>query len=251
MNVRPSTSNSEFKKQESLRQPSFSVYSQESIRQPIENNLRSEDFYLYDGASNFNTPSTMSPLFNNSQTNVDRYTPTIKSNNSLHPAPLNIQNTTEITQNSETSSLTRSSLPGTIPSSMMRPYDLSGNGVLPNVPFEDVRSNRGNIPLNNAFIQDRTLPILPINYENNLSNVADTPRIDDPISFQYISRHRQNNYYNPNISPIYHEMDINKPGMIGKVKLVFKNIGSKFHNGVNKIESAYLKYETVSRRHII
>ena len=234
--------------------PRSSVYSQDS---PVNRGL--QDFSLYDEPSNFNTPSTMTPLFNNSQINIERNSLLNRSNNSLYPAPLNIPNT--ISPNYEANSLVRSSLSRTRPSAVTHPYDLSGNGVLPNVTFNNVTPIRGNIPLNNQFTINRNLPLITNSHEinTNLNNVADSPRIDDPTSFQYISRHRarietkelsyeQNNHY---LSQLNHEVDINSPGIKGKVKLIFKNIGDKFTNGVNKIESACIKYETVSKRHII
>jgi len=266
LNGRPSTSNEETKEP----YPSSSVYSQDL---PLQSELHTrnnnlQDFYLYDDPSNFNTPSTMNPLFNNSNPNISmRDIPTltdthhysgISSNNSLRPTSLNIPNRTEATQNSDTSSsLIR-------PASIIRPYDLSGNGVLPNVPFDNVSSVRENIPLNNGLFMNRNLPLISNNYENNdLNNIADTPRMDDPCSLQYQSRHNpsyiryrmafprpheENNYYNSNVTQ---EIDINKSGIKGRVKLVIKSIGSKFTNGINKVESAYIKYETVSKRHII
>jgi len=254
--------------------PSSSVYSKDSPLQPEATNNRGlQDFYLYDGNSNFSTPSTMTPLFNHSQLNlgnIERNSTSNRSNNSLYPTSLNIPIRTDVTQNFETSSPTRPSLSRTRPPSIDPPYDLSGNGVLPNVTFNSVSPIRGNIPLNNGLTINRNLPLLPNNYENNLNNIADTPRIDDPCSFQYQSRHHpsylqyqrglhrpqltnqglsyEQDYYNPNITQ---EIDINKSGIRGKVKLVFKNIGSKFTNGVNKIESAYVKYERVGKRHLI
>ena len=235
--------------------PSSSIYSNDSDS-PLPqatNNRGFQDFYLYDGASNFSTPSTMTPLFNNSRINVaEGNYPSNRSNNSLCPVSLNISNTTENAQNFDT---TRSSLSITRSPSIDRPYGLSGNGVLPNVTFDSVIPIRGNIPLNNALTINRNLPLLPSNYENNLDNITDTPRIDDPCSFQYQSRHRpqltNRESYGQNYHNITQEIDINKSGIRGKVKLVFKNIGSKFTNGINKIESAYVKYETVGKRHII
>lgn len=269
-NRRLSTSNKDVNIREQY--PSSSVYSEESLRQQSEGNNRGlQDFSLYDDVSNFNTPSTMTPLFNNSQINIERNSVLNISNNSLRPASLNIQNRTEINQNSETSS-------GVISPYIQYPYGLSGNGVLPNITFQSVSPVIGNIPLNNGITSNRNLPLLPANYENNLNNVADTPRVDDPCSFQYQSRHResylrrrpsslqyelglhrpqlrnqallneQSYHYNPNITQ---EIEITKSGIRGKVKLVFKQIGSKFTNGVNKIESAYVKYETVSKRHVV
>jgi hypothetical protein len=46
------------------------------------------------------------------------------------------------------------------------------------------------------------------------------------------------------------EIVVHKEGLFNKVKLGFKYIGNKFNNDLNKLESIYVKYNEVSKRHI-
>jgi hypothetical protein len=243
------------------------------------------DFPLYDydsQGSDLATPRTMPPLFGGS--NASRSVRTsihslvsqsASQRNSNYPAPLNIRQANQanmtLRRNSvlpeptfselgySSSAFTRSNT-----SINNRPYDLSANGVLPNVAFDQVASVRNALPISNVSYNSRTLPAIPRNYESAVDNVANTPRIDDPCSLDYQSRHRQflnetrtpsfNRYhyhYKPFISDVSQEIEVKKPGLKGKVKLGFKTLGNKFSNGISKIESAYVHYETVSKRHII
>jgi hypothetical protein len=45
------------------------------------------------------------------------------------------------------------------------------------------------------------------------------------------------------------EVDISKNGVSGKLKLGFKYTGSKFSDYLSKLESIYIKYHDVSKRH--
>jgi hypothetical protein len=150
--------------------------------------------------------------------------------------------------------------------SVARPYVLSGNSILPNITFTQTGNVTNTIPLDPRYYTNRNiLPILPRNYESNLDNVANTPRIDDPCSVNYQSKHgpqfvnetrtpsfnRYHYHYKHHVSDLSQEIEVKKPGLKGKVKLGFKTLGNKFSNGISKIESAYVHYETVSKRHII
>jgi hypothetical protein len=46
-----------------------------------------------------------------------------------------------------------------------------------------------------------------------------------------------------------HEIVVPKEGLLDKLKLGFKYSGSKFNNSKSKLESIYIKYYDVSRRH--
>lgn len=240
--------------------PNSSVYSLDSIGQPTRN--KTHDFPLYGEESNFNTSSTMTPLFNNSQLSVNR---TLPLDNSLVPSPLNLEDRSGMVN--QNTSVSIPTLSEAVSPPTPHPYGLSGNGVLPNHTFYNVGPIRGNIPLNKGSVAytNNNLPLLPNNCESRLNGFGDTSRFNDPCSTQYISRHKiqdnlrtinndfytqDNNYYDPNISNI-RTVDISKPGLKGKVKLVFKSLGDKFQNGINKIESAYIKYERIGKRHII
>lgn len=248
---------------------SSSVYSDNNIR-PTN---RYQDYALYGDSlnSNFNTPSTMSPLFGDSQLGGNSLRSSIRSNMSdtnYYPEPLvlpshrpgNVLRSNSRLHTPSIDSVLSRSNPGLNNS----PYALSGNSVLANVTFNQVGNVNSTIPLNNRY-PDRILPIIPRNYESALDNIADTPRFDDPCSVHYQSKHRPqfvdetrtpsynkfHYHYKPDISQVSQELDIQKAGLRGKVKLGFKSLGHKFSNGVNKIESAYVHYETVSKRHII
>jgi hypothetical protein len=221
------------------------------------------DFPLYDGSqgSDLATPRTMPPLFGGSNAS-ESVRGSMHSNtsqrNSDYPAPLNIRqvNTTSrinsVLSEPTFSELSYSSSAFTRSNTSINnhPYDLSANGVLPNVAFDRVASIRNALPISNVSYNSRTLPAIPRNYESALDNIADTPRLDDPCNVNYQSKHNREYITQENISS-NHELDIKKPGLRGKVKLGFKSIGHRFSNGVNRIESAYVKYETVSKRHII
>lgn len=261
------------------------------------------DFVLYPNSrasqegSGFATPQTMSPLFGGSRaspasgsvrSSMHSYTPHTlipsqhapqgashaPQGNSDYPAPLNIRQDNQanmtLRRNSHLSTPRSSAFIGSSGSNISnisfnnRPYDLSANRVLPNVAFDRVANVRNAIPLNDVSYSNRTLPVIPRNYESTLDNVAATPRIDDPCSFDYQSRHRNpssmhiNRYRTPRTADFIsmddyrnQEVVIKKPGIRGKVKLGFKTLGNKFSNGISKIESAYVHYETVSKRHII
>jgi hypothetical protein len=147
-----------------------------------------------------------------------------------------------------------------------KPYGLSGKGVLPNTTFNEMYYARNGISLQSTSYNQR-LPIMPQNYESNLDNMANSPSVDDPCSPNYRSRHRpkyinetnrsSSEYYKRrffkkfDFNPTSKEVAIKKPGLMGKVKLGFKTLANKFDNGINKIESVYIKYETVGKRHII
>ena len=233
---------------------SSSVYSGDVPRQG-----NYEDFPLYDDSqgSDLATPRTMPPLFggSNASGSVRGSTHSIASQrNSDYPAPLNIRQSNQpniiLRRNSvlpeptfseigySSSAFTKSNA-----SINNRPYDLSANGVLANVTFSRVNPV-STIPLQNVSY-NRTLPLIPTNIESANQNTSGFDDTQDPCSFNYRSRH------NPDFTQVSQEVTIKKPGLRGKVKLGFKSLGSKFTNGVNKIESAYIKYETVSKRHII
>lgn len=269
---------------------SSSIYTDEQLRQRPRSIIYPgyQDGLLYEDSleGNFNTPSTMSPMFGGSQ-HANSRASSVRSNVvqgsiSDYPAPLRIQGNhvnSVLSRNSRVPTpssnafsafgMNNASLnsQGTAslgnnpyPLSGNTPYPLSGNRVLPNVPFSEVGNSRSAIPLDRISYNKR-LPLTPVNYESNLDNIADSPRLDDPCSIHYQSKHRPQytnervrediNYYNPDIIPLNQEIDIKKPGLRGKVKLGFKTLGNKFSNGISKIESAYVHYETVSKRHII
>jgi hypothetical protein len=246
---------------------SSSVYSGDVPRQG-----NYEDFSLYGGnpSSNLNTPSTMPPLFGNNS-----IAPSLKSNvsdlslgrSSAYPTPLNLpikSNNGVLTRHSivPTPTFDQSSINSSTSSNRVNttnPYGLSANGVLANVTFSRVNPV-STIPLQNVSY-NRTLPLIPTNIESANQNTSGFDDTQDPCSFNYRSRHNPdivrsnnttwNNNYNPDFTQVSQEVVIKKPGLAGKVKLGFKTLGNKFSNGINKIESAYIKYETVSKRHII
>src|SRR5436190_19087283 len=164
-------------------------------RQNSENNMQLRDFYLYDEPSNYSTPSALTPLFNNAQSS--EYSSI--HNRSLAPSPLR---TTNNPNNSNESSLDYSS---SVYYQNYQPYALSGNGTLPNAPFERVNPIHGNIPLGDGFIRNRNLPLIQSNSPTN-----------DPCSLQYVSRNRgimtnqeiANTQADPTIYPISQEIEL-------------------------------------------
>jgi len=150
-----------------------------------------------------------------------------------------------------------------------QPYPLSANAKLPNIGFSEVGNVISSIPLSNVNYNNR-LPFMPYNHETSLDS---TIARNDPCSIHYKSRHRhlssiywnrprhpiidgrlrsnENNYYNTDIAVINQEVNIKKPGIRGKIKLGFKTLGSKFSNGVHKVESVYISYESKGKRKIL
>lgn len=234
-----------------------------------------ENFPLYQesNSSDFATPSTMLPLFASSvRDNSVRssiYSNMSRDSANYYPAPLNLPSNGQINQANVLRSDSRLRTPSFGQSSVLsrsnsgfnnnNPYPLSGNGVLPNVTFNRVSNVTSTIPLDSRSFADNVLPIMPRNHERTIGGyvnyIPNTYGVDDSCSLNYQSRHNRVNtypeYYNPYISQVNQEIDINKPGIRGRVKLGFKSLGSKFSNGLSKIESAYIKYETISKRHII
>lgn len=251
-----------------------------SIYSPYPREVDPQLYTSSQRSSNMYTPQTMTPLFpsSDSLTNphvINRVNPSISSLtsreiNNYYPAPLNlplrVQGNTYLYNNSTLSSptfdlpsvyLKRESITSSLSASCgsfnnqeyinlspdRNPYPLSANATLANTTFNEVNNIRNPI-IRNSGNRDNILPVIPRNLESDLDNIANTPRIDDPCSVNYQSKHNQR-YTNPyNLQESTQMVNINKPGLLGKAKLSFKSIG-------NKIESAYLKYETVSKRHII
>ena len=268
---------------------SSSVYSDNLSRQSNRSEINYGNFPLYQESinSDFATPKTMTPLFGNSsrdnslRASIKNNGSNISKNNSLlpstlaspsnYPAPLTLSYDKQgdkisisFNRNSRlsTPSFDSSSTYSRNVSAMnYRPYDLSGNGVLPNFTFNQVSGKSTSIPLDYRGYNNHTLPIIPSNYDSNLDDIANSSYVNDPCSIHYISKHRHqyvnetkkfgNSYYNPDIVQTSQEVVVKKPGLVGKVKLGFKTLGDKFNNGINKIESVYIKYETIGKRHII
>jgi len=59
----------------------------------------------------------------------------------------------------------------------------------------------------------------------------------------------QNVHQKASVLEYTHEIVVPKEGMLDKLKLGFKYTGSKFSNSKSKLESIYIKYYDVSRRH--
>jgi hypothetical protein len=242
---------------------SSSLYSDNLLRESNTPNINygQDNFPLYQESMNsdFATPETMTPLFGNSSRG-NSLRASIKSNGSNYPAPLTLsydksddrvnirfnRNSRLATPSFDSSSTYSRSISAV----NNKPYGLSRNGVLPNVAFSHVNNGNNPIPLDGRAYNNHTLPIIPRNYDNNLDGVGLNTDVNDPCSVNYISRHRNlssmhiNRYRNQEIA-------VKKPGLVGKVKLGFKSLGGKFSDGFNKIESVYIKYETVGKRHII
>jgi hypothetical protein len=254
----------------------------ETLENTVRNQLRSSSIYSNDSViprdaalyqdslnSNFATPKTMTPLFSGSPrtSDISNISPngyplsaSALASPSNYPAPLAISSNRI---NSAMPSPTLDNSSDISRSNVSNPsYLLSGNGVLPNVAFSRVAFTSNNIPLDGQNSYNRTLPGIPVNHERTMDDITANPVINDPCSFNYKSRHRNTSslwmtraYRGEDYPYIGTEVNtkvsIKKPGIVGKVRLGFKTLGSKFTNGLNKIESAYIHYETVGKRHII
>jgi hypothetical protein len=81
----------------------------------------------------------------------------------------------------------------------------------------------------------------------------------DPLSINYdyaearanaLAR-MQESYANRDLSgDLNNEVFIINDNKLGKIKLGFKELGGRFSNGVRRIKSLYLHYETVGKRHL-
>jgi hypothetical protein len=268
---------------------SSSIYSEDLPRQSNGSfiNYGQDNFPLYQESQNsdFATPKTMTPLFEgSSRGNSLRASVKSNGNNPLsgsalispvnYPTPLTLaydkhgdKVNISFNRNSRLSTPSfdsSSTYSRNISAINSKPYGLSGNGVLPNVAFSHVNNGNTYIPLDGRAYNNHTLPVIPCNYDSNLNGVGLNPDVNDPCSIAYISRHRNpssiyiNRYRTPRAEDFISmddyrnkEIAIKKPGLVGKVKLGFKTLGGKFSDGFNKIESVYIKYETVGKRHII
>jgi hypothetical protein len=245
-----------------------------------QNNI-SEIQYSYDNFplyqdnmnSDFATPGTMTPLFEGSSRSNSLKASALASP-SNYPTPLSLsydkqgdkvnisfsKNSRLATPSFDSSSTYSRSISG----ANNRSYGLSGNGVLPNVAFSHVNNGNTYVPLDGRAYNNHTLRVIPCNYDNNLNGIGLNSDVNDPCSVNYRSRHRNpssmhiNRYRTPRTEDFIsmddyrnQEIAVKKSGIAGKVKLGFKTLGSKFSNGINKIESVYIKYETVGKRHII
>ncbi len=108
---------------------------------------------------------------------------------------------------------------------------------------------------------NRILPN-PQEYPTNMQ-VPTCNSSNDPCSPNYISKHRgrfeyeqtqvrakMQEEYNNNVEFANQEV-ILKQGKWGKIKLEFKALGGKFSNGISKIDSLYLHYKEIGKRHLI
>jgi hypothetical protein len=196
-----------------------SIYSR-SIRGDI---IRSGTPPMAPRPSNFSTPSTMTPLFPSSE-NVNAW-----SHPSLVPRPL---------------SLNRSQVPSSISSISLSNNDSQnniniGNNVLYN-------PNNLNMPLNNVnFVRYNSLEI------SLASNQASIGDVSLPAKDQAIMAINREYEINNDIFVSREEISIKKSGFMGRFRIGFDTLKSKFSNEKIKIISAFAHYENVAKRHMV
>ena len=65
---------------------------------------------------------------------------------------------------------------------------------------------------------------------------------------QFIGRHQELEFVENVVESSIEEIEVVERGLMGKAKVGFKYIGSKFHKSYDKIDSIYLKYHESGRR---
>jgi hypothetical protein len=114
-----------------------------------------------------------------------------------------------------------------------------------NLPYIDINLNgiRRNDDLNLFEFRNITDSDVDLNYRRErITNVLNNHYIDNPVNSNDINIDVTNNIINT-------EMDINKEGVLGNIKLGFKYLNSKVNYELAKLDSMYIKYHDISRRH--
>lgn len=227
---------------------------------------REGDFNLYDSypASedlDFQTPATMSPLFNTYSVNPNAgFTGLVQTSTGMRP--VSTTSSYHLRANNYSAPLTVRNKVGN-PSTLWNPVIKSGNiNILPT--DSEPNLSRGSI----LCITNPPLIYSESSYSRPYDDVI-IPRINssnNPCSPNYVSKHHKSVDYAKvrtnvlaNMNEKYtqgnllsdKEVVVINNKKLGKVKLGFKELGGKFNNGVYKIKSLYIKYEGIGKRKFI
>lgn len=241
------------------------------------------DFNLYDNSysegSSLRTPSTMPPLFDNQES----------YNNSIKSDRNSVDSRSSYRPYVDSTGASNYPAPLTLKNKVVKPSDIwSGYPLVnpnKNILFTDSDTNLSirSVTRNSESVYSRSIGLTKnVNEYHNISPIArntedailSSNRIlshrpnsyNNPTSPNYISKHMKNvkyveakegvltkmkeEYAKGNLSMYDNEVVVINDRKIGKVKLLFKDLGGKFENGVRKIKSLCIKYEDIAKRKV-
>jgi len=246
--------------------------------------VRGGDFNLYDSeGSGFQTPATMSPLFNTYSVNPNAgYTGLVQTSTGMRP--VSTTSSYHVRANDYPAPLTIRNRVAS-PSALWNPKIKPGfHNILPTDSEPNLsRRSLARVP-NSSQRYTESVYSSPYIDTNAGVNVI-TPRdpesdyyhrvgcwmksshsSDNPCSPNYRSKHHRSvnyvdareavltkmkeRYVQADLAINNNEVVILNDKKLGKVKLCFEDFGDTFNNGVRKIKSLYIKYEGIGKRKI-